>query len=233
MPKKVIDIMGIKYGRLTVIKRVENKNNKIMWLCKCDCGNEKVVAGICLKNGKTKSCGCYRKELINQYNTKQRKYNKYQIMDYYVIGYTSKNEIFYFDLEDMDLVISQNRCWHKNNYGYIIIVKKQKEIKLHNLIMNPPKGKMVDHINGCIYDNRKINLRICLEEENAKNKKTQINNTSGVKGVTWNKRVGKWYARININKKRKVIGSFINFEEAVRARKEAEIKYYKEFRSDR
>lgn len=59
---RLIDLTGKKFGKLTVIKRAENnKNHQTMWLCKCDCGNEKIILGNNLKNNTTKSCGCLRK----------------------------------------------------------------------------------------------------------------------------------------------------------------------------
>ena len=60
---KVLELKGQRFGRLTIIKRVENdkwKNAK--WLCQCDCGNVKKINGYELKNGHTKSCGCLQKE---------------------------------------------------------------------------------------------------------------------------------------------------------------------------
>jgi len=58
MPK-FIDLTGQKFGRLIIIERSNNnKSNKITWLCKCDCGNEKIACGGDLKNGRIKSCGC-------------------------------------------------------------------------------------------------------------------------------------------------------------------------------
>lgn len=57
------DLTGNKYGRLTVLKRVEDaKNGAKRWLCKCDCGNEKIVRASNLISGSTKSCGCLQKE---------------------------------------------------------------------------------------------------------------------------------------------------------------------------
>lgn len=60
---KYIDLTGVRFGKLTVIKRVENKitNNgqiKVQFLCKCDCGKEVIVLSNSLKSGLTKSCGC-------------------------------------------------------------------------------------------------------------------------------------------------------------------------------
>ncbi|MFP5528102.1 hypothetical protein ACLGL1_06465 [Peptococcus simiae] len=64
---KAENLIGGKYGKLTVIKRVENKNSRVSWLCKCDCGNEKVTTAQLLKSGKTKSCGCLRGFQSNHY----------------------------------------------------------------------------------------------------------------------------------------------------------------------
>lgn len=56
---RLIDMTGKRYGRYTVIKRVDKNDNKGWWLCRCDCGKEKVVHGHLLRIGSTKSCGCY------------------------------------------------------------------------------------------------------------------------------------------------------------------------------
>lgn len=58
-----MDLSGQKFGKLTVIKRVEDHitpsgQHKQLWLCRCDCGNEKIIRGESLRNGVTMSCGC-------------------------------------------------------------------------------------------------------------------------------------------------------------------------------
>jgi len=88
----------------------------------------------------------------------------------------------------------------------------------------------VDHINGLKYDNRKKNLRICTRNQNEMNKGLRSNNTSGCTGVVWNKRDNKWEARIGVNNKKIILGLFTNYDEAVKTRQDAEIKYFKEFR---
>lgn len=61
--------IGNTYGYLTVIARAENsKDGRARWLCKCKCGNEVIVLGKSLRNGNTKSCGCYQKERAAQSN---------------------------------------------------------------------------------------------------------------------------------------------------------------------
>lgn len=65
----MIDLTGKKFGMLTVIKRdgADNQRNPT-WLCKCDCGNEKIVRGNLLKSGNTKSCGCINREKVKMLN---------------------------------------------------------------------------------------------------------------------------------------------------------------------
>lgn len=59
-----LDLIGKKFGRLTVIEKVAGKTKKYSyWKCLCDCGDEKVVEKSSLTSGNTKSCGCYRKEV--------------------------------------------------------------------------------------------------------------------------------------------------------------------------
>lgn len=66
MPK-FIDITGNKYGNLTVLNREPNYVNpngrvSVMWKCRCECGNEKVLESHSLKSGNTTSCGCVARE---------------------------------------------------------------------------------------------------------------------------------------------------------------------------
>lgn len=108
---KLIDLTGQKFGRLTVIKRVENNNNnKVCFLCKCDCGNTIVVTGSRLKTGNTKSCGCLHKEILIANNKKtKRKYN---------LPYDKLHKDIYFCWKAM-----KNRCSYKELY-------KNKNIKV-------------------------------------------------------------------------------------------------------
>ena len=73
---RCIDLTGQKFGRLTVIERAENRGKRVTWLCKCECGNEIVIIGGNLKNGSTKSCGCYKKEMYDSEEFKKIHSNK-------------------------------------------------------------------------------------------------------------------------------------------------------------
>ena len=60
------DLTGQIFGRLTVVKRVENsKSGHTRWLCLCECGNEVIVYSTNLIRGITKSCGCYNREVVS------------------------------------------------------------------------------------------------------------------------------------------------------------------------
>lgn len=62
MQSVLIDETGQRFGRLTVIGRAKGNSSSAAWLCRCDCGAEKVVEGINLRSGSTVSCGCYARE---------------------------------------------------------------------------------------------------------------------------------------------------------------------------
>ena len=66
---KVINMVGQTYGKLTVIERAENdKFGKAQWLCQCECGNQKIIAGASLRRGLTISCGCNKIQKLKDYN---------------------------------------------------------------------------------------------------------------------------------------------------------------------
>lgn len=229
---KLEDLIGQKFGRLTVIKRGPNtKSGNAQWWCKCDCGNPELtlVAASRLKKGETKSCGCLQKEIAS---LTHKKYNQYDLSGEYGIGYTStpdsysRNE-FYFDLEDYDKI--KNYTW-SFSHGYLRDTK-DRSIAMHQIILPTENGFVPDHIRGdkSRNDNRKENLRPVTQSQNLMNTKLRKDNTSGVKGVHWRNDTKKWAATIWVNKEFISLGCYINFEDAVKARKEAEEIYFGEY----
>lgn len=83
----------------------------------------------------------------------------------------------------------------------------------------------IDHINGIRTDNRIENLRAVSNAENHKNQKRPRSNASGVVGVSFFRRVGGWQASIMVSGRTIHLGTFVEFERAVAARKAAEIEY--------
>lgn len=116
--------------------------------------------------------------------------------------------------------------------GYLSVSVNRKRIKVHRIIwdMHNPENKLmpgeqIDHINHIIDDNRLCNLRKTDSTGNHRNMSRPVNNKSGVSGVCWDNNRSKWKAAINICGVTKHIGRFDCFEDAVAARKAAEIKY--------
>ena len=117
-----------------------------------------------------------------------KKYNTYDLSGEYGIGYTTKGEEFYFDLDDYNKI--KDYCWCLNKSGYLVArdCKNKCVICIHVLIMNPEKGKVIDHKNHNKKDNRKKNLRVCFQLNNTYNSALREDNSSGAKGVYWNEK---------------------------------------------
>lgn len=237
---KLKDLTGQRFGYLTVVKRVEDYvsprgNHNVQWLCKCDCKEDKyiTVSGGSLARGLTKSCGCLQKKQSAENGKKNKKYNTYDLSGEYGIGYTTKGEEFYFDLEDYSKI--KDYCWRIDNNGYIVSYNTNHSINQSNLILLHKQimsGEYIDHINHNKQDNRKSNLRVVTASQNNMNATKRIDNTSGVTGVSWHKGLGLWRARINVNSKEISLGCFNKFDDAVKARKDAEEKYFGEYSYD-
>ncbi len=222
---------GMTFGRLTVISRSDEyyvspkgyKERK--WRCLCNCGNIVNLLRISLVSGSTLSCGCYYKECVE--NSKKR--NKYEFYKDYVVGYaTNSNEKFYIDIQDYDKI--KNYCWFTNINGATKRIstklpKCDKTIKMHTFL----GFKGYDHINRNELDNRRVNLRKCTHQENSTNVGLKKNNKSGIIGVFLCKTTNKWIAQIKKDYKNIHLGSFINKDDAIKARLEAEAKYFGEY----
>lgn len=227
------EMIGKRFGRLIVKNRCENivypnGDSVIAYFCICDCGNSKIVSKKSLKTGNTKSCGCLHKESISNIGKKNKKENSYDLTGDYGIGYDSNGNKFLFDLDDFDRI--KDYFWTVTT-GYVeseSFCNCNKRMKFHRYIMNCQDNSLdIDHINHNTFDNRKSNLRIVTRSQNQMNTILRSNNKSGVKGVY--KNGDKWIATIQVNKKRKYLGSYSLFDEAVKARKEAEETYFGEF----
>lgn len=119
----------------------------------------------------------------------------------------------YVLVDDEDYIKLNQYNWHvcKGKSTYYAIrrsCKLKKTIYMHRVIMNPPNNLNIDHINHNGLDNRKENLRMCNQSQNLGNSRISKHNTSGMKGVCWDKRNKKWIVRIKIYGKNKHLGRF-------------------------
>lgn len=110
-------------------------------------------------------------------------------------------------------------------FGYVVVKFKQKAYRGHRIVWEMfngeiPKGMQIDHINQNRSDNRIENLRIVTNQQNSKNRSMSSRNKSGVNGVGWCKREGKWIVQSRKMNKTVFIGYFNDFNDAVKARQE-------------
>lgn len=215
------DLTGQQFGFLIPIEYI----GKRKWKCECHCGREnckqiRIARADDLKRGHTKTCGC-----------QNFKKNHYELSPDGCVGYTSKKEPFYFDLEDYEKI--KDVYWRITNVGYVVGRKDSKIVLMHRIVMDAPDYKNqkldVDHINHCTVDNRKNNLRLISHQQNLMNQKLSCNNKCKHKGIYYDKERNKWRAEIKFNQKKYRLGRFNTIEEAIEARKQAEKKFFGEF----
>lgn len=127
------NFVGEKFNKLTAIKKIK-KNGRCWYLCKCDCGNEKVIAGWRLKSGYTKSCGCIARESDKWRNKDKRLEpgvsNARRVIEYYKKNARKRNIAFNLTEQQCLKVMKQN-CYYcgrepfnvsnrKNSWGEFI-----------------------------------------------------------------------------------------------------------------
>lgn len=145
--RKEID-PGTRFGKLEVLKRTDEKKHKCyMYLCKCDCGEEKLVRSDMLRSGEVNSCGCLHDHLFK---------------------------------------------------------------------INVKKAYVKNFVEG-------TNIPKIISNT------LQRNNTSGITGVRWHSRIGKWQASITFKRKNYHLGYFDNLNDACKTRKIAEVKLFGDF----
>lgn len=212
--KTKIDMTGVKCNHLTVLSPCDMyKGRDTIWLCKCDCGNMTKVRGSYLRSGHTKTCGhCAA---------------RYEVVDDYMKCTVKSGRSFIFDADDFSIVSCYS--WSVTKDGYALaMTKDHRSIKLHRLLMGFPDG-VVDHINGHPYDNRRSNLRITSQHCNTQNSVKPRSNTTGYKGVCFDKHKGKYMAHIHPNGKFKFLGYYTNPIDAARAYDRAAVSYFGEY----
>lgn len=104
---------------------------------------------------------------------------------------------------------------------------KQTKFYMHRVVNSTPKGMDTDHINRNKLDNRKCNLRMVTRSENMRNTGLQRNNTSGYKGISWDKKRLLWESHIKNNDKKLFLGRYKKLADAIIVRKQAEERLWK------
>lgn len=205
--KRIKDLTGQRFGRLTVIERSPNrKHGRICWRCQCDCGEECIVTSHDLTGGHTKSCGCLKKEHGNALELSGSKFGRLTALN------PTDNRSY------KGSVMWHCRCQCGNelevaaddllNGHYVSCGCKQKERQKQIY-------KTLHHVGNT-----------CLEYLEKRNYRSD--NTSGYQGVH-KIREDKYRSTIGFNGKRYHLGYFDTLEEAIFARKKGEEQLHKNF----
>lgn len=207
MPK-VIDVLGKKFGRLTVVKLLEG-SRPLKWLCKCDCGNEIMTVSVHLRSGDTTSCGCYHKEVTTTHGMYKSK--EYKIWNSMIARCTNTNMKNYSDYGGRGIFVCE-RWMDFNNF-----ISDMGTRPTDNHTIERKDNDKGYNPENCVWATRDIQYR---------NRRVYKTSISGHRGIQWHKENKNWVSRITVNKKTIHLGSFENLEDAIEARKKAELIYW-------
>mgnify|MGYP002869956543 CR=1 FL=1 len=195
--------LGERFGKWTVIDFAGWKNQKATFICRCDCGNEREIPHNSLIRGLTKSCGRCEQPWIEAEEDHYR---------YHCVGGDS------FVFSPCDLKLAQTGRWCVSTNGYAVRDDFGSDGQhFAREALRAKADEYVDHISMETRDERRENLRICSWSENNCNKTLQSNNTSGFKGVSFNKASGKFMASLWKDGKHFYGGIYESKEAAARA----------------
>lgn len=215
-------MVGKRFGRLVVLEETR-KNGKKYYKCRCDCGTEKEIYYRSLLTGDSNSCGCLRRELGR---------NRINDLTGMVFGKLT--------------VVGRDESKPGAYWWCNCECGNTKSIKGTSLT------KKKEPTRGCGCEQRKIAVGIGTKTI-AKNAERQIsenmmyhtnfqvignknlpkNNTSGHKGVWYDKARGLWVAYIQLHKKRVFLGRYATKEQAIAVREEAEVEYFEPLLKER
>lgn len=143
----------------------------------------------------------------------------------------TQGKVAIVDEADAEMVSRYRWCYL--NVGYAArherIDGKDRMILMHRFLLGASPEQLVDHINGNGLDNRRENIRLCTKADNQRNQRRNSKNTTGYKGVSFDKARGKYIASIQVLGTQIHLGRFSTAEEASKAYEEAASRYHGEF----
>lgn len=143
--------------------------------------------------------------------------------------------IAYAKVDDEDLERLSKFRWNMGGWGYVVAsghrIAKGLIVRLHREVLGLERGdgKVVDHINRDRLDNRKANLRLANNSQNAHNAISWAHNTSGHRGVCWDKSSNSWKVQVKINGKNLHVSRHKSLEDAVEAARQARAAIHPSF----
>lgn len=196
MAKK--DLSGAVFNRLTVIEDDGTRQgSKVKWLCQCACGNKIHVRSDHLTSGRVKSCGCLNEEL------RQSRFND-----------LTNTENANFKILEKVGSENQRKVW-------------KVKCKHCGRVVDLNSNQITSYKScGCLRGSSKEHLMSINAPKSKWNTDLYSRNTSGVRGVSQVKKKGLWRADIGVKGRKIYLGSFKDKGDAIKAREEAEEKYW-------
>jgi len=209
------DLTNQVFGRLTVLKYAgATKAKKAKWECLCSCGKKKTVVAGDLNSGRTRSCGCLQSEAnikrITKHGMSQN--TEYEIWCGIIKRCTNPNTSNFANYGGRGITICDQ--WRKSFETFYKDMGPRPSLK-HSI-------DRIDNEKGYFLEN----CRWATRTQQVINSRTRKDNFCGRRGVSPNN--GKYQATISINGKTICLGIYNTIEEATKARKQGEIKYWRQ-----
>jgi len=216
-----INMAGQKINKWSVLSfdRFDGRG-EAYWICRCACGNVRSLSGYTVRKGTSKGCIACREP--------RRKGVDYLVENGVARFGSPVTGEFTVSLKDAARVSNHGWCRRKRD-GYFVASIGGRAILLHSFLLGSRKGMYADHINGDRTDNRRENLRWATPSESARNLNISSRNTSGYKGVHWNKRRKKWQAYIRTHNRQQTLGFYDTAEDAAKRYNEEAKKQHGNF----
>jgi len=203
------DLTSQRFGRLVALERTDQRHrNCYLWRCKCDCGNEALVSTYFLTHGLSRSCGCLQEEARKADIAGQR-FGRLVAIE--PVGKHTRGITWLCECD----------CG------------KTVEVKAASLLQGQRRSCGCLHVETAakqaatgIWEG---NLRDGTNIKNIASDAIYSSNKSGYRGVSWHKGRGMWVARISFKGVTYWLGYYRNIEDAVKARKVAEKRYFGEY----
>lgn len=213
------DLVGKKFNRWTVkslVPHKERSRSKVEWFCVCECGTERNVDAYDLKNGHSKSCGCLSREITSKIKTTHgmSKTPTYRAWRKMLERCYNPKDKRYEDWGGRGIKVCDR--WNPEKGGSFENFLEDMGVRPANKTLN-----RIDNDGDYCPDN----CEWSSGSVQAYNRRMLDNNTTGRTGV-YVGQYNNWVAQIRVDRKLIHLGSFKNFSDAVKAREEAELKYF-------
>lgn len=218
MNDKVIDITGQRFGRWTALyPSSRDRYGTVRWMCRCDCGTVREVHGPNLRNGKSKSCGCFARKISKDIHTVHGMYGTHFYLKWasMISRCKNPNHSAYRDYGGRGIQVCDRWLYFENFKDDLY------ESYLEHVGKYGEKETTLDRIdvNG---NYEPGNVRWATLSEQARNKRRIIVDDSSYEGVNFSNKSGKWEVTIGINGKRYYLGSYESHRKAMYIRKKVE-----------